>query len=148
MVMSDGTSVDNGTAAAADALSSAAEQVRTSATGAYDAAKSAAGYVGETASEYPISVLLGATVVAFLAGYLTNTRSGPRESDWQKRSRDWQRRAYQMSDRVRSAAPSASEAASEARQYVRRNVQEHPFSGLLSAAAVVGLLGYFLQSRR
>ena len=76
--MSDGTSVDNGTAAAADALSSAAEQVRTSATGAYDAAKSAAGYVGETASEYPISVLLGATVVAFLAGYLTNTRSGPR----------------------------------------------------------------------
>ena len=146
--MSDGTSVDNGTAAAADALSSAAEQVRTSATGAYDAAKSAAGYVGETASEYPISVLLGATVVAFLAGYLTNTRSGPRESDWQKRSRDWQRRAYQMSDRVRSAAPSASEAASEARQYVRRNVQEHPFSGLLSAAAVVGLLGYFLQSRR
>ena len=146
--MSDGTSVDNGAAAAADALSSAAEQVRSSATGAYDAAKSAAGYVGETASEYPISVLLGATVVAFLAGYLSNTRSGPRESDWQKRSRDWQRRAYKMTDSVRSAAPSASEAASEARQYVTRNVQEHPLSGLLSAAAVVGLLGYFLQSRR
>ena len=96
--MSDGTSVDNGTAAATDALSSAAEQVRASATGAYDAAKSAAGYVGETASEYPISALLGATVVAFLAGYLSNTRSGARESDWQKRSRDWQRRAYKMSD--------------------------------------------------
>ena len=47
------TSINNGTAAATDALSSAAEQVRARATGAYDAAKSAAGYVGETASEYP-----------------------------------------------------------------------------------------------
>ena len=142
--MSDETSVNDGTAAATDALSSAAEQVRASATGAYDAAKSAAGYVGETASEYPLSVLVGATVVAFLAGYLSNTRSGDRESDWQRRSRDWQRRASEFSDQVRSAAPSAS----EARQYVTRNVREHPLSGLLSAAAVVGILGYFLQGRR
>ena len=106
--MSDETSINDGTAAATDALSSAAEQVRASATGAYDAAKSAAGYVGETASEYPLSVLVGATVVAFLAGYLSNTRSGDRESDWQRRSRDWQRRASEFSDQVRSAAPSAS----------------------------------------
>ena len=146
--MSDGTSVDNSTAAATDAISSAADQVRARATGAYGAAKNAAGYVGETASEYPISVLRGATVVAFLAGYLSNTRGGDRESDWQRRSRDWQRRASEISDHMRSAAPSASEAASEARQYVTRNVREHPLSGLLSAAAVVGLLGYFLQSRR
>ena len=146
--MSDETSINNSTAAAKDALSSAAEQVRARATGAYDAAKSAAGYVGETASEYPLSALLGATVVAFLAGYLINARSGDRESDWQRRSRDWQRRASEMSDQVRSAAPSASAAASEARQYVTRNVREHPLSGLISAAAVVGILGYFLQGRR
>ena len=146
--MSGGTSVDNSTAAATDAISSAADQVRARATGAYGAAKSAAGYVGETASEYPLSVLVGAIVVAFFAGYLSNTRSGDRESDWQRRSRDWQRRASEISDHVRSAAPSASEAASEARQYVTRNVREHPLSGLLSAAAVIGILGYFLQGRR
>jgi ElaB/YqjD/DUF883 family membrane-anchored ribosome-binding protein len=147
MDMSDRTSADSGPAST-DALSSAAEQVWASATGAYDAAKSAAGYVGETASEYPISVLLGTAAVAFLTGYLSNARGGNKESDWQKRSRDWQRRAYEMSDRVRSAAPSASEAANEAHQYVTRNVREYPFSSLLSAAVVVGLLGYFLQNRR
>jgi ElaB/YqjD/DUF883 family membrane-anchored ribosome-binding protein len=148
MDMSDRNSTDSGTAAATDALSSAAEQVRSSATGAYDAAKSATGYVGETASEYPVSVLLGTAAVAFFAGYLSSTRSGAKESDWQKRSRDWQRRATEVSDRVRSVAPSASEAANDASQYVARNVREYPFSGLLSAAAVAGLLGYFLQSRR
>jgi ElaB/YqjD/DUF883 family membrane-anchored ribosome-binding protein len=148
MDMSDRNSADSGTAAATDALSSAAEQVRSSATGAYDAAKSAAGYVGETTSEYPISVLLGTAAVAFLAGYLSSTRRGVKESDWQKRSRDWQRRANAVTDRVRSVAPSASGAASDASQYVARNVREYPFSGLFSAAAVAGLLGYFLQNRR
>ena len=94
--MSDRTGADTGTATATDAVASAAEQVRASASGAYDASKKAASYVGE------------------------------------------------MSDRVRSETPSASEAA----QYVTRNARENPMSGFLGAAAVVCVLGYFLRNRR
>ena len=142
--MSDRTGADTGTATATDAVASAAEQVRTSASGAYDASKKAASYVGETASEYPVSTLLGTAAVAFLAGYLSNTLGGDNSGDWQKRSRDWQKRAHEMSDRMRSEAPSASEAA----QCVTRNARENPMSGFLGAAAVVCVLGYFLRNRR
>jgi ElaB/YqjD/DUF883 family membrane-anchored ribosome-binding protein len=146
--MSDRTSADNLTATATDAVASAAEQVRATAPGAYEAGKKAASYVGETAAEYPASVLLGTAVIAFLGGYLSNTRSGDSAGDWQKRARDWQKRGYELSDRVRSEVPGASEAAAKTAQYVTRNVRENPYSGLLGAAAVVGILGYFLQNRR
>ena len=129
--MSDRTWADTGIAAATDAVASAAEQVRASAPGAYDASKRAASYVGETASEHPVSVLLGTAAVAFIAGYLSNARSGNDTGDGQKRSRDWQKRAYEMSDRVRSEAPRASAAANKASQYVSRNTGESPISGFL-----------------
>jgi len=140
--MSDRAWADTRTASATDAVASAAEKVRESAPGAYDAAKNAANYVGETATEHLVSMLLGTASFAFLVGYLSNRRSGYDEGDWQKRSRDWRRYAGEMSDRARSAAPSASEAADE----VRRAAGNHPVSSLLGVGAVVCLLGYLLQN--
>ena len=144
--MSDRGWADTRTASATDAVASAAEKVRESAPGAYDAAKNAANYVGETATEHLVSMLLGTASFAFLVGYLSNRRSGYDEGDWQKRSRDWRRYAGEMSDRARSAIPSASEA-DEVRQYVTQTAGNHPVSSLLGVGAVVCLLGYLLQSR-
>ena len=55
---------------------------------------------------------------------------------------------HEMSDRVRSAAPGVSDAATNAGEYVTRNVRENPISGLLIAAAAAGVIGYLLQNRR
>ena len=142
--MSDRTGADTGTATATDAVASAAEQVRASASGAYDASKKAASYVGETAAEYPVSTLLGTAAVAFLAGYLSNTlaeiiavtgRIG---------------RAAGRSALTKSAIVCARRLLVRPRptQYVTRNARENPISGLLGAAAVVCVLGYFLRNRR
>ena len=54
-----------------DAAAAAAEKVRESAPGAYDASAKAARYVGDTASEYPAFVLIGTAALAFLGGLLT-----------------------------------------------------------------------------
>jgi hypothetical protein len=67
-------------------------------------------------------------VVAFLAGYVSNARGAEEGS---RSGRVIGRDEHTMSDRVRSAAPSAWEAANEAGQYVTRNAREYPFSGLL-----------------
>lgn len=61
--MSDKPSPDTDTGgsgfqAAKDAVASAAEQVRASAPGAYDAGAKAARYVGEATADHPVSALL------------------------------------------------------------------------------------------
>jgi ElaB/YqjD/DUF883 family membrane-anchored ribosome-binding protein len=123
---------------------------RAAASGAQDAATKAAHYVTETTSEHPASVLIGAlgtAALAFLIGYVSNNRSGQNRDDWRKQRRDWQKRGAEISDRVRSAAPSVSEAATNAGEYVTRNVRDYPVLGLLSAAAVGCILGYSLRNR-
>jgi ElaB/YqjD/DUF883 family membrane-anchored ribosome-binding protein len=133
--------------AAKEAIGSAAEQVRATAPGAYDAGAKAARYVGETASEHPF--FLGATaVIAFLGGLLSATvNRDNRRRDLQEQARNWRDRGYEISDRVRSAAPDVSKAAGDAGKYVSQSVRENPVSGLLIAAAVGGVLGYLLQNR-
>jgi len=131
--------------ATTDAVASAAEKVRASAPDAYEAAKKAASYVGETATEHPVSVLLGTAAFAFLVGYLSNFGRGDDEGDWRKRSRSWRKYADEMSDRARSAAPSASEA-DQVRQRVTQTAGSHPVSSLLGVGAAVCLLGYLLRS--
>lgn len=133
---SDTSTVQGAYRTAKDAVSSAAEQIRATAPDAYDTGARAARYVGNTASEHPISLMLATAALAYLAGYVSNTGSG--QSSWQKRG-------SAMSDRVRSAAPSVSDAASNAGDYVTRNVREYPLSGILSAAAVGCALTYFLK---
>ena len=68
--MSDKPSDDAGTGgafqAAKDAVASAAEQVRASAPGAYDASAKAARYVGEATADHPLPVLLVTAALAFL----------------------------------------------------------------------------------
>ena len=136
--MSDTTWADT-RRATTDAAASVADKVRESAPGAYDAAKNAASYVGETATEHPVSVLLGTAVFAFLVGYLSNFGRGD--------SRSWRGYADEMSNRARSAAPSASESADDVRQRISRTTSKHPVSSLLGVGAAVCLLGYLLQSR-
>jgi hypothetical protein len=132
--------------AAKEALGSAAEQVRATAPGTYDAGAKAARYIGETASEHPF--LVGTAVIAFLGGLLSATVSRDnRRRDWQGQARNWRDRGYEMGERVRSAAPDVSKAASDAGKYVSQSVSENPISGLLIAAAVGGLLVYLLQNR-
>ena len=148
--MSDRTSADTSTVKSAigsakDAAAAAAEKVRESAPGAYDASAKAARYLGDTASEYPTFVLIGTAAIAFLSGLLTGR--GDSGADWQKQS-NWQKRGHEMSDRVRSAAPGVSDAATNAGEYVTRNVRENPISGLLIAAAAAGVIGYLLKNRR
>ena len=130
---------------------------RAAAAGAQDAATKAAHYVTETTSEHPASVLIGAlgtAALAFVIGYVGNNRSGQNRNDWRKQRRDWQRQASdwqkrgaEISDRVRSAAPGVSEAATNAGEYVSRNVRDYPVLGLLSAAAVGCILGYSVRNR-
>ena len=77
--VSDNPSADTGAGgsafqAAKDAVASAAEQVRASAPGAYDASAKAARYVGEATADHPLPVLLVTAVLAFLAGYASHTR--------------------------------------------------------------------------
>ena len=132
--------------AAKEALGSAAEQVRATAPGTYDAGAKAARYIGETASEHPF--LVGTAVIAFLGGLLTATVSRDnRRRDWQGQAQNWRDRGYEMGERIRSAAPDVSQAASDAGKYVSQSVSENPISGLLIAAAVGGLLVYLLQNR-
>jgi hypothetical protein len=126
--------------AAKEAAGSAAEQVRATAQGTYDAGAKAARYVGETTSEHPF--LVGTVVIiAFLGGLLSATLN--RDT----RRRNWRDRGYEMGDHVRSAAPDVSKAAGDAGKYVSESVRENPVSGLLIAAAVGGILGYLLQNR-
>ena len=143
--MSDKPSDDAGTEggafqAAKDAVASAAEQVRASAPGAYDASAKAARYVGEAAVDHPLPVLLVTAALAFLAGYASHTR---REDD--RRSWRNQKRGYELGERARAAAPAVSQGATNAGQYVAQNVREHPIPGAIIAGAVVCMLGYLLS---
>jgi ElaB/YqjD/DUF883 family membrane-anchored ribosome-binding protein len=148
--MSDRTSADTSTVKSAigsakDAAASAAEKLRESAPGAYDASAKAARYVGDTASEHPVFVLIGTAALAFLSGLLTGR--GDSGAGRQKQS-NWRKRGHEMSDRVRSAAPGVSDAATNAGEYVARNVRENPIPGLLITAAAACVIGYLLQNRR
>ena len=143
--MSDKPSDDAGTEggafqAAKDAVASAAEQVRASAPGAYDASAKAARYVGEATADHPLPVLLVTAALAFLAGYASHTR---REDD--RRSWRNQKRGYELGERARAAAPAVSQGATNAGQYVAQNVREHPIPGAIIAGAVVCMLGYLLS---
>lgn len=132
--------------AAKDAVASAAEQVRASAPGAYDASAKAARYVGETTADHPLPVLLLTAALAFLAGYASHTRG---EDDRRSRNQigDWQKRGHEVSERARAAAPAVSQAAADAGQYVAQNVREHPIPGAVIAGAVGCMLGYLLSRR-
>jgi ElaB/YqjD/DUF883 family membrane-anchored ribosome-binding protein len=144
--MSGDTNGEGVFSAAKEAIGSAAETVRATAPGTYDAGAKAARYVGETASQHPFPVLVGTAAVAFLSGWLSATATGDRRG-WQKETRNWRQRGYEMSDRVRSAAPGVSKAADNAGEYVSQTVRENPLSGLLIAAAVGGVLSYLFQNR-
>ena len=150
--MSDKPSAETGTGggafqAAQDAVASVAEQVRATAPGAYEAGAKTARYIGETTSEHPISVLLATAALAFLAGYASHTQGRDDRRSWERQAQDWRRRGYELNDRVRSAAPTVSQAATEAGEYVAQNVRDHPFTGVLIAGSVFGLLGYLLGNR-
>ena len=102
--MSDNPSADSGGSAfqaAKDAVTSAAEHVGASATGAYDASAKAARYVGGATADHPVPVLLVTAALAFLAGYTSHSRG--RSDRWDARSQisDWQKRGYELSDRAR-----------------------------------------------
>ena len=66
--------------AARDAVASAAEQVRASAPGAYDAGAKAARYVGGATADHPLPVLIVTAAVAFIAGYASHTAKSPIEA--------------------------------------------------------------------
>jgi ElaB/YqjD/DUF883 family membrane-anchored ribosome-binding protein len=143
----DDTNGEGVFSAAKEAIGSAAEKVRATAPGTYDAGAKAARYVGETASQHPFPVLLGTAAVAFLSGWLIATTSTDDRRGWQKEARNWRDRGYEMSNRARSAAPGVSKAADNAGEYVSQTVRENPLSGLLIAAAVGGVLSYLFQNR-
>ena len=94
--MSDKPSDDAGTGgafqAAKDAVASAAEQVRASAPGAYDASAKAARYVGEATADHPLPILLVTAALAFLAGYASHTRRKDDRWSWRNQAADWQKR--------------------------------------------------------
>jgi hypothetical protein len=73
------------------------------------------------------------------AGHLT-TRGNDRWADWQDRG-------AAIGDRLSSAVPNRSQAVSTAGDYVSRNVQEYPLSGLLTITFLGWVLGYFLPGR-
>ena len=104
--------------AAKDAVASAAEQVRASAPGAYDASAKAARYVGEATADHPLPVLLVTAALAFLAGYASHTRREDDRWSWRNQTGDWQKRGHELSERARAVAPAASQAATDAGQYV------------------------------
>lgn len=132
--------------AAKEAIGSAAEQVRATAPGTYDASVKAAHYVGETVSEHPL--LVGIAVIAFLGGLLSAAvNRDHRRPDWREQARNWRDRGSEMGDQVRSVAPDVSKAAGDAGKYVSQSVRENPMSGLLIAAAVGGVVGYLLRTR-
>jgi ElaB/YqjD/DUF883 family membrane-anchored ribosome-binding protein len=137
----------SGFQAAKDAVASAAEQVRASAPGAYDAGAKAARYVGEATADHPVSALLVTAALAFLAGYASHTRRQNNQWDWRNQAGDWQKRGYELSERARTAALAVSQAAADAGQYVAQNVREHPIPGAVIAGAVVCMLGYLLCRR-
>ena len=142
--MSDKPSADTGAGgsafqAAKEAVASAADQVRASAPGAYDA-------VGEATADHPVPVLLVTAALAFLAGYASHTRGVDDRSSWRNQAGDWQKRGYELSERARAAAPAVSEAAADAGQYVAQNVRQHPIPGAIVAGAVVCMLGYYFPS--
>jgi len=146
--VSDNPSADSGGSAfqaAKDAVTSAAEHVGASATGAYDASAKAARYVGGATADHPVPVLLVTAALAFLAGYTSHSRG--RSDRWDARSQisDWQKRGYELSDRAREAAPGVAQAAADAGQYISQNVRQHPIPGGIIAGAVVCLLGYLLS---
>ena len=148
--MSDKPSDDAGTGggafqAAKDAVASAAEQVRASAPGAYDASAKAARYVGEATADHPLPVLLVTAALAFLAGYASHTRREDDRWSWRNQAADWQKRGYELGERARAAAPAVSQGATNAGQYVAQNVREHPIPGAIIAGAVVCMLGYLLS---
>jgi ElaB/YqjD/DUF883 family membrane-anchored ribosome-binding protein len=145
--MSGDTNGEGVLSAAKEAIGSAAEKVRATAPGAYDAGATAARYVGETASQHPFPVLVGTAAVAFLSGWLSATASTDDRRGWQKEARNWRERGYEMRDRVRSAAPDVSKAADDAGEYVSQTVRENPISGLLIAAVAGGVLSYLFQNR-
>ena len=150
--MSDNPSADTGTGASAfqaakDAVASAAEQVRASAPGAYDASTKAARYVGEATADHPLPVLLLTAVLAFLAGYASHPRGEDDRRGWRNQTADWQKRGSELSERARAAAPAVSQAAADAGQYVAQNVREHPIPGGIVAGALICTLGYLLFRR-
>lgn len=68
-----------------DAVGSAAEQVRSAAPSAYDAAARSTEYVTGTVSEYPIVALLATAGLAYVLGRLGYS-SGDDGSEWQSRA--------------------------------------------------------------
>jgi len=148
--VSDKPSDDAGTGggafqAAKDAVASAAEQVRASAPGAYDASAKAARYVGEATADHPLPVLLVTAALAFLAGYASHARREDDRWSWRNQTGDWQKRGYELGERARAAAPAVSQGATNAGQSVAQNVREHPIPGAIIAGAVVCMLGYLLS---
>jgi len=119
--MSDSTSSGSSASqetlrAAGNAVGSAAEQIKATASGAYDAGAKASQYVGSTASEHPLTTLLITAGVAYLAGALSSrSRSG---------SQSWRDSADAIRRQVQSAASSIPDATSYARGPIAQSARD------------------------
>jgi hypothetical protein len=130
-----------------DAVASAAEHLRASAPGAYDASAKAARYVGEATADHPLPVLLVTAALAFLAGYASHPRGEGDRWGGRNQTGDWQKRGYELSERARAAAPAVSQAATDAGRYVAENIRQFPLPGGIIAGALGCALGYLLFRR-
>src|SRR4051812_15344050 len=159
-----------------DAVGSAAEQVRSAAPSAYDAAARGTQYVTGTVSEYPVVALLATAALAFVLGRLGRT-SDAEGSDWQERAESLRQQlstltsklpdttanarqrgrnamdyatqtASDTSDYVRQGASRASDFVRQnAGDYVSQGLRDYPASTLIGVAALGSVLGYLLRGR-
>ena len=115
---------------AKDAVGSAAQQVRSAAPSAYDAAARGTQYVTGTVSEYPVVALLAAAGVVYFLGRL-GRGSGDDGSDWQGRAESLRQQLDALASRLpdttstarqrgRSATGYATQTAAAASDYVRQ----------------------------
>jgi len=122
-----------------EAVGSAAEQVKSAAPAAYDAAARGTQYVTGTVSEHPIVTLLGTAGLVYLLGRLSLSS---RDDDWRSRAESMRQQlsTSRAGDYLRQNAGSAGD-------YVARGVRDYPTSTLIGVATVGAIVGYLLRGR-
>ena len=114
-----------------DAVGSAAEQVKSAAPSAYDAATHGTQYVADTVSEHPVVALLAAAGLAYLLGQL---RRNPADegADWQGRANSLQQQLRSLASRLPEKATSAKQQGRSAADYATQTAAdagEHVWQG-------------------
>src|SRR3954454_12271015 len=99
-----------------DAVGSAAEQIRSAAPSAYDAAARGTQYVSGTVSEYPIVSLLAGAGLVYLLARLGRS-SGNDGSDWQSRAESLQQQLSALASSLPETATSARQQGRSATDY-------------------------------